>query len=117
MDWTNPPDNFSYVLFDLVNPEINQNRFYYIAYQPTLVDAGAVIILYGRKGESQRVLVAPFDSLEAAWPKIERAIRRRLSHGYRLVEPVHYRDPDQYHTSHTASYTTYEAKICSQHPI
>jgi predicted DNA-binding WGR domain protein len=88
--WTNPPPGFSYLLFDRVNPEANENRFYRIGWQPTLVDASAVVVHYGRKGESQRSLAKPFDSLEEAWPTIRRAIRRRLSHGYRIVEPAEY---------------------------
>jgi predicted DNA-binding WGR domain protein len=90
--WTNPPANFTYILFDLVNVEKNQNRFYRIGWQSTLVDASAVVVHYGRKGESQRSRVTPFDSLEAAWPTIKLAIRRRLKHGYRIIEPIAYRD-------------------------
>lgn len=88
--WTTPPPGFSYILFDRVNPEKNEDRYYRIGWQPTLVDVSAVVIHYGRKGETQHSLARPFKSLEEAWPTIQRAIRRRLSHGYRIVEPPEY---------------------------
>lgn len=90
MDLATPPPGFSYILFERVNPEANENRFYYISFQPTLVDSGAVVILYGRKGEGQRVRLKAFDSLALAWPTIRRAIRTRLRRGYRVVAPAEF---------------------------
>lgn len=91
MDWSNPPPGFSFALFDRVDPVKNEDRFYYISYQATLFEPAAVLVIYGRKGVNQRLLVTPFASLEDAWPKIRQAIRRRLNHGYRVVEPLEYR--------------------------
>lgn len=81
-----PPATFRYALFERVNPEQNEARFYYLAWQPTLVDAGAVVRLWGRKGASQRELATPFETPDEAWPMLRRLIRTRLRRGYRVVE-------------------------------
>lgn len=91
MDWTDPPPGFNYILFERVNLEENEDRFYYIGFQPALFDLG-IITIYGRKGEAQRLRITPARSLEAAWPAIRKQIRRRLRHGYRIVGPVEYVD-------------------------
>lgn len=84
--WETPPDSFSSILFERVNPERNENRFYWLAWQPTLIDDGAVVRVRGRKGGGQQVFSAtPFESLVEAWPMIKATIRTRLSHGYRVV--------------------------------
>lgn len=83
--WTHPPPGFTYLLLDRVDPAKNENRFYRIGWQPTLLDAGAVVRIYGRKGGAQRVLATPFDSLAEAWPAIRGHIRRRLKRGYQVV--------------------------------
>jgi predicted DNA-binding WGR domain protein len=75
-------------LFERVNPNRNEVRFYYLAWQPTLFDAGAVVRLWGRKGESQTELATPFETLAEAWPTLRRLIRTRLRRGYRLIEVV-----------------------------
>lgn len=87
--WANPPPNFQYVLFARVDAARNEERFYYLAWMETLIDAGAVVRLYGRRGGQQRLLITPFPSLPAAWPKIRRLIRTRLQHGYRMVKAPH----------------------------
>jgi predicted DNA-binding WGR domain protein len=87
-NWDAPPTDFSFILFERVRPEHNERRYYYLAYQPTLFDDGAVIRLYGRKGVSQRLITPqPFGSLQAAWPLLREIIKTRLRHGYRIVQP------------------------------
>lgn len=79
---------FTSLSFELVNPARNEGRFYYLAWQPTLLDDGAVVRIYGRKGGRRRVMApAPFPSLDEAWPMIRAIIRRRLRRGYRIVAP------------------------------
>src|SRR5262245_54943085 len=90
MDWSNPPAGFTHILFDRVDPEKNEDRFYYITYQPTLFDSGAVVSLWGRKGGWQRMAARPAPSLSEAWPTIRASIRKRLLHGYRIVAPAEY---------------------------
>ncbi len=91
MDWEQPLPDFRYVLFERGNRAKNEARFYYLGWQPTLVDTGAVVRLYGRKNGFQKMITAqPFDTLEAAWPLIRSIIKTRLRHNYRVVEPEEY---------------------------
>lgn len=79
---------FTYLLLERVNPEKNENRFYYLAWQPSLFADGAVIRTYGRKdGPSRTLTPIPFASLDEAWPVIRAILRRRIRHSYRIVEP------------------------------
>ncbi len=80
------PAAFRYALFERVNPERNEARYYYLAWQATLFDTGAVVRLWGRKGETQRELATPYPTLDEAWPLLRRLIRTRLRRGYRVVE-------------------------------
>jgi predicted DNA-binding WGR domain protein len=59
-----------------------------VSWQATLFSEGAVVRLWGRKGETQRELATPFASLTEAWPLLRRVLRRRLRRGYRVVETV-----------------------------
>jgi len=65
--------------------------FYLIGWMPTLPDERAVVRMFGRKGETQRVITASFESLEAARPLIRSVIKARLRHGYQVVAPDAYR--------------------------
>ncbi|MFQ5856024.1 MAG: WGR domain-containing protein [Anaerolineae bacterium] len=90
MDWESPPSDFRFVLFERVEPEDNAHRFYLVGWLPTLLEEGAVVRLYGRKGGAQRTLTTPFSSLTEAWPFIRSVIKTRLRHGYRVVAPETY---------------------------
>lgn len=90
MDWQEPPqepsDDYFFILFDRTEPAENAYRYYYLGWQPTLLDAaGAVVCLWGRKGESQRTRIVPYSSLADAWPFMRAIIRRRLRNEYRIV--------------------------------
>lgn len=85
-EWTHPPPGFTYAMLDRVNPALGENRFYRIGWQSTLLDVGAVVRIYGRKGGAQRTIITPFASLVEAWPAIRGHIRRRLRRGYVLRE-------------------------------
>lgn len=79
---------FTYALLERVDNTANVNRFYYLAWQPTLLESGAVIRCYGRRDGARRVLAPlPFASLAEAWPLIRAILRRRLQHGYWLAVP------------------------------
>ena len=91
INWETPPTEFSYILFERVNPVENVERYYYLAWLPTLLHNHAVVRMYGRKGQTQRMVTPqPFDSLDEAWPLIRTIIKTRLRHGYRVVQPVAY---------------------------
>ena len=85
--WEIPPADFRFLLFDRVNPAKNEHRYYYLGWQPTLVDKGAVVRLFGRKNGAQRMISPqPFESLQAAWPFLRAIIKTRLRHNYRIVQ-------------------------------
>jgi hypothetical protein len=61
-----PPPGFEYILFDRTDPAQNVHRLYLVGWLPTLFEDGAVVLVWGRKGSSQRVRVQLFASLEEA---------------------------------------------------
>ena len=66
-DWEKPPLGFRYILFERVNPERNEARFYYLSWQPTLIHSNAVVRLYGCKSEMERLVPPrPVASLDEA---------------------------------------------------
>ena len=80
------PDDFRYILFEKTDPRRNIDRFYYIAWQATLLDTGVLVRLYGRKGGWQRMLSPlPFASQKEARPILDAFIKRRLKREYRIV--------------------------------
>ena len=84
--WGQPPNNFTSILFERVCPEKNENKFYWLGWQPTLIDEWAVVRIYGRKDGFQRVLSPmPFRSLAEAWSVIKQTIRARVRRGYTVV--------------------------------
>jgi predicted DNA-binding WGR domain protein len=87
--WAEPPPNFTYLYFERVDPALNESRYYYLAWQPTLLGP-AVVRMWGRRGGQQQVRATPFDTLPDAWPEIRRHIRARLRHDYRIVAPAQY---------------------------
>ncbi len=84
-EWSEPHADFGQVGFDRTDLAVNARRFYQVNWELTLLDDGAVVRTYGRKGRWKRVAVTPFPSLEAAWPILRATIRTRLRHGYRVV--------------------------------
>jgi predicted DNA-binding WGR domain protein len=88
MDIDRLQPGFTYLLLERVNPAKQENRFYYLAWQPSLFADGAVVRSYGRKDGQRRTLrPLPYASLTEAWPLMRALIRRRLRHGYTIVEP------------------------------
>jgi len=88
MDIDHLQPGFTYLLLERVNPAKNENHFYYVAWQLSLFAEGAVVRSYGRKDGPRRTLSPlPYASLTEAWPVIRALLRRRLRHGYKIVEP------------------------------
>jgi predicted DNA-binding WGR domain protein len=88
MDVDDLRPGFTYLLLERVDLEQNENRFYYLAWQPSLFDYGTVVGMYGRRdGQQRKLSPIPYPSLADAWPLIRSIIRRRLRHGYQLKEP------------------------------
>ncbi len=81
-----PPAEFRYLIFERVNRIRNEQRWYYLGWQASLLDEGVVVRFYGRKDGFQRQApLRPFNSLKEAWPFIMRQIQTRLRRGYRIV--------------------------------
>lgn len=81
------PDSFSHVILFKDDWPKNQHRFYCLSWQETLFGEGALLRAWGRRGTAMRREKAKlYASPEEAWPQVRRLIRRRLQHGYRLVE-------------------------------
>lgn len=88
MDIDDLRTGFTYVLLERVNPEKNENRFYYLAWQQSLFAEGAIVRSYGRKDGQRRTLTPlPYPSFDEAWPLIRKILHLRLRHGYKIVEP------------------------------
>jgi len=65
-----------------------EDLFYYLAWQPTLLDGWAVVRIYGPPQRAQKHLPPlSFPSLDAAWPCLRCIIRRRLREGYAIIDP------------------------------
>jgi predicted DNA-binding WGR domain protein len=95
MDLERPPADFQFVQLERVNPELGENRFYYLAWLPTLL-GWAVVRVWGRKGGAQQMATpATFDSLDEAWATIQGHIATRLLHGYRISKPAEYATAEQ----------------------
>lgn len=88
MDIDDLRTGFTYVLLERVNPEKNENRFYYLAWQQSLFSEGAIVRSYGRRDGHQRTLTPlPYPSLDEAWPLIRKILQLRLRHGYKIIRP------------------------------
>ena len=81
------PDHFSHVLLFKDDWPRNQHRYYCLSWQETLFGEGTLMRAWGRRGTAMRQEKTElYGSPEEAWPQVQRLIRRRLRHGYRLVE-------------------------------
>jgi predicted DNA-binding WGR domain protein len=71
--------------FVSVDPAENRARFYELRLQATLWGGVALVRAWGRLGTPGRWAATEYPDREAAGPAVERAVRRRLGRGYRLV--------------------------------
>ncbi len=85
VDWREAQEDFRSVRLEKIDGGQNAHRYYQVCFQPTLLDEGAVLRMYGRKGGQQRLLITPATNLVQAWPLIRRTVQRRLQHGYQVV--------------------------------
>ena len=67
------------------NPARNEARYYYVLVGPALLDRHAVIRVWGRIGDQQRVMVTPCQTDEQARNLANKLIQLRLRHGYTFV--------------------------------
>ena len=69
-----------------VDASRNRHRFYELTWQPTLWGEGALIRSWGRIGTKGRSLLAFHHNRAGVQPTVERVVRRRIRHGYRVIE-------------------------------
>ena len=72
--------------FVSVDPATRRFRFYELRLQETLWGGVALVRAWGRLGTPGRARATEYPDRAAAGPDVERAVRRRLGRGYRLVE-------------------------------
>ncbi len=72
--------------FVSINQTQNRHRFYVLSWQPGLFGGGALLRSWGRIGTKGRSLLAFYEDRSAAQAAAERIIRRRLRHGYRVID-------------------------------
>ncbi|HQF63995.1 MAG TPA: WGR domain-containing protein [Anaerolineaceae bacterium] len=73
-------------LLQHISPEENMNRWYFLAIQPTLFDACAVVIAWGRRdNEFQQWRAIPAASDEQARQMVEKIVQQKLRRGYQLI--------------------------------
>ena len=72
--------------FVSVDPTERRFRFYELRIQATLWGGVALVRAWGRLGTPGRSTAREYPDCAAAGPDVERAVRRRLRRGYRLVE-------------------------------
>jgi predicted DNA-binding WGR domain protein len=71
--------------FVSVDPAERRSRFYELRLQPTLWGGVALVRAWGRLGTPGRWAATEYPDRATALPDAERAVRRRLLRGYRLV--------------------------------
>jgi predicted DNA-binding WGR domain protein len=72
--------------FVSVDPAKNRYRCYELRWQPALWGGVLLVRTWGRAGTRRRAAVRAYPDRASARPDVERAVRRRLRRGYRLVE-------------------------------
>ena len=73
------------ILMHRINVQKNEARFYLVMIGPSLLDAYAVLRMWGRIGGHQRSMVSPCASAEEAQALADRLVRRRMGRGYSIV--------------------------------
>ena len=86
-EMTEPLADFqAYVRFESVDPATNRWRFYDLLWQPTLFGEGALVRVWGRQRQSSTRRVTVYPDRADAQMEIRQVVRRRLRHGYQVVE-------------------------------
>lgn len=74
-----------FILLHRVNPALNQARFYLIVVGPSLLDAFAVLRIWGRIGGHQRAMVTACESAGQAQRLARHLEQKRLKSGYKII--------------------------------
>lgn len=74
------------VRLESIDPARNRFRFFVLRWQPTLWASPARVRTWGRVGRPGRTRVVPLPDGADPQDVIRRVLRRRLRHGYHLVD-------------------------------
>ncbi len=69
-----------------IDPARNRFRVFVLRWQPTLWDSPALVRTWGRVGAAGRSRVVAVPDGTDPWATVRRVLRRRLGHGYRVVD-------------------------------
>jgi predicted DNA-binding WGR domain protein len=69
-----------------VDPATNRRRFYALRWQPSLFGEPALLRTWGRLGTVGRSRASAYPDAASAQAAIVALLRRRLRHGYRVVD-------------------------------
>jgi len=69
-----------------VDPTRDRDRSYTLTWQPALLGGGALVRCWGRTGGAERTRTAHYPDRAGAQAHVEAILRRRLRHGYRVLE-------------------------------
>ena len=76
----------AYVRFESRDPEANRDRYYDLLWQPTLFGEGALVRVWGRRGQSATTRVRTFPDRACAQRAVRQLVRTRLRHGYHVTD-------------------------------
>ena len=76
----------AYIRFESVDPAENRCRFYDLTWQPTLFGEGALVRSWGRQGQPGTTRATFYPDRDQAQGEIRQVVRRRLAHGYTVVD-------------------------------
>ena len=76
----------AYVRSESRDPRQNRDRYYDLLWQPTLFGAGALVRVWGRRGQSATTRVSTFPDRACAEKDVRQLVRTRLRHGYQVTD-------------------------------
>jgi predicted DNA-binding WGR domain protein len=76
----------AYLHFASTDPAQNRRRFYDLRWQPTLFGEGALVRVWGRQGQPGTVRATVYPDRDQAQAAIRQLVRRRLAHGYHVLD-------------------------------
>jgi len=76
----------AYVRFESRDPEQHRDRYDDLLWQPTLFGDGALVRVWGRRGQSATTRVTTYPDRGCAQNDVRQLVRTRLRHRYRVTD-------------------------------
>jgi predicted DNA-binding WGR domain protein len=76
----------AYVRFESRDPNENRDRYYDLLWQPTLFGEGALVRVWGRRGQSATTRVTTYSDRSCAQGAVRQLVQLRLRHGYQVTD-------------------------------